>query len=185
MPTDSLATTSSGSKTSTIYNHALTDKKAEIRLVRMSPGLSESNDIVCQLETVELAAAPKYIALSYCWGDPNDPETIMLNGQVFKVTKNLFAALNMIRMLIEVNDAGLPFWIDAICIDQSNNLEKSAQVPRMRAIYSKATIVFSWLGEASTDSHLAFSFIKTWISIYETLSTTWSDEILTSSHLKA
>jgi len=104
MPADSLAATSSGSKTPAIYNHALTDKKAEIRLVRIFPSLSQSNDIVCQLETVELAAAPKYITLSYCWGDPNEPETIMLNGQVFKVTKNLFTALNTIRMLNEVKD---------------------------------------------------------------------------------
>ncbi|KAH9217334.1 heterokaryon incompatibility, partial [Leptodontidium sp. 2 PMI_412] len=40
-------------------------------------------------------------------------------------------------------------WIDAICIDQNNTQERSAQVARMREIYSKAISPLIWLGVAN------------------------------------
>lgn len=43
-------------------------------------------------------------------------------------------------------------WVDAICIDQSNEEEKTAQVRLMRTIYSEAEMVIIWLGkEVPTD----------------------------------
>ena len=38
-------------------------------------------------------------------------------------------------------------WIDAICIDQSNLIERSEQVALMQHIYAKAAAVLIWLGE--------------------------------------
>ncbi|KAJ8106822.1 hypothetical protein OPT61_g9288 [Boeremia exigua] len=38
-------------------------------------------------------------------------------------------------------------WMDAICIDQSNGLERNHQVPLMREIYSKTKRVIVWLGD--------------------------------------
>lgn len=37
-------------------------------------------------------------------------------------------------------------WIDALCIDQENDVEKSYQIPNMRFVYSKAAMVIAWLG---------------------------------------
>ncbi|KAF2491139.1 hypothetical protein BU16DRAFT_144507 [Lophium mytilinum] len=39
------------------------------------------------------------------------------------------------------------FWIDAVCIDQKNNEEKSHQVKMMGSIYKRAQTVLIWLGE--------------------------------------
>lgn len=39
------------------------------------------------------------------------------------------------------------YWIDAICIDQTNVRERNHQVQMMRQIYSNAESVFAWLGE--------------------------------------
>jgi hypothetical protein len=41
-------------------------------------------------------------------------------------------------------------WVDAICINQHNNQEKSHQVSMMGEIYKRDTQVLAWLGEAST-----------------------------------
>jgi hypothetical protein len=41
---------------------------------------------------------------------------------------------------------GLEFWIDALCIDQSNVSERNHQVAQMSQIYSNAWRVISWLG---------------------------------------
>jgi hypothetical protein len=44
-------------------------------------------------------------------------------------------------------------WIDAICINQGDNVEKSSQVAMMDVIYSKSETVVVWLGEE--DFHTA------------------------------
>jgi hypothetical protein len=113
---------------------------------------------------VEITHAPfddpqKYIALSYVWGSEEDPQNIAVNGGSFKVTKNLFQALQHLRHM-QGPDAGLPFWIDAICINQSDNVEKSRQVRLMTEIYSRACKVLVWLGPPDDDSELALAKMK-------------------------
>ena len=54
----------------------------------------------------------------------------------------------------------LPLWIDQICIDQSNAVEKSQQVHLMRSIYQRATNVYIWLGPASDDSDDAIAHLE-------------------------
>ena len=51
-------------------------------------------------------------------------------------------------------------WIDAICIDQSNLLERGEQVLLMRAIYRSASCVLIWLGEQDAESDLAFDIME-------------------------
>jgi hypothetical protein len=52
-------------------------------------------------------------------------------------------------------DRIIPIWIDAICIDQSNNLEKLQQIPLMGKVYSTASKVLVYLGEPSPYVHPA------------------------------
>jgi hypothetical protein len=51
------------------------------------------------------------------------------------------------------------FWIDAICIDQANVLERNHQVGLMKQIYTKAANVVVGLGREADHSDLAMSFI--------------------------
>jgi hypothetical protein len=48
------------------------------------------------------------------------------------------------------------FWIDQICINQSNNAEKSDQVKRMHQIYSEAESIIIYLGEPSENTSIAY-----------------------------
>lgn len=122
-----------------------------IRFIRIHPchshnPLDKSSPIKCTLETASLNhPLPPYEALSYCWGPKDQPKnTIHLNNDLpFEVTSNLHSALLRLR------HSSYPrlFWIDAICIDQSDIAERSSQVKHMQAIYSLATRVTIYLGE--------------------------------------
>lgn len=50
--------------------------------------------------------------------------------------------------------------MDAICLDQRNNDEKSRQLDRMPQIYGMALQVIVWLGEGTQSSDTAMDFIE-------------------------
>jgi hypothetical protein len=101
--------------------------------------------------------APTYQALSYEWGDPNGkPQTILLNGQPFEIRENLHQALQCMRPHI----SGVPMWIDAICINQTDTNEKNHQVRMMSVIYEQASIVRVWLGACTVSDEEAFVLIQ-------------------------
>ncbi|KAJ4371409.1 hypothetical protein N0V83_004626 [Neocucurbitaria cava] len=62
-----------------------------------------------------------------------------------------------IQQYQEDNPVSMPrLWIDAICINQEQNTERSHQVSMMRDIYTGAESVIVWLGLAQTNEELAF-----------------------------
>lgn len=66
-----------------------------------------------------------------------------MNGLGFPVTANLHSALRRLRA--ERVDR---VWVDALCINQHDDEERSHQVRRMSAIFRKANQVAVWLGDA-------------------------------------
>ena len=113
------------------------------------PNDRETADTVrCKVFPVTFASIPKYEALSYTWGAEDATETIELNGQRFKVRTNLYDALHHLRHKTEER----VIWVDAICINQKDNDERSCQVSIMPSIYSRAQKVLIWLGLRSYDS---------------------------------
>lgn len=73
---------------------------------------------------------------------------MILDGSPFRITYNLAAALKHLRATeLFADEAALPIWIDAICINQADLAERSQQVAIMGSIYSGARCVLSWLGE--------------------------------------
>ena len=78
-----------------------------------------------------------YMALSYTWGDPANMREIFVNGQPLIITQNAEACLRVLRSKQYVQD-GWKFWIDVICINQNDIIERASQVKRMREIYTKA-----------------------------------------------
>lgn len=98
------------------------------------------------LETVSLNINPKFKALSYTWGVPNLTKEITMGGVTVPITENLFTALQRLRC----EDV---LWIDAICINQFDGVEKSVQVQKMRRIYEAAESVVISLGPEADDSH--------------------------------
>ena len=96
------------------------------------------------LRPVSLDFEPKYEALSYTWGVSKKGRTIRVNAEHrVAVTDNLFLALQRLRRRYFKR----AHWVDAICINQSNNEERSQQVAMMARIYRQATCINVWLGE--------------------------------------
>ncbi|KAH9208817.1 heterokaryon incompatibility protein-domain-containing protein [Leptodontidium sp. 2 PMI_412] len=140
-----------------------TDSSRQIRLVILEPALSDEDDITCRLEVGETLGA-LYQSLSYVWGDPvPHSRTISLNDQPFSVTTSLYNALRNLRMITDDPTQSKAFWIDAICIDQKNDGERSEQVQKMASIYQAANRVVIWLGDYSEAEDDNFQFdLRTW-----------------------
>ncbi|KAJ5030042.1 heterokaryon incompatibility protein-domain-containing protein [Bipolaris maydis] len=100
-----------------------------------------------------------FAALSYVWGDQKNKQTIVLNGHEISVTANLEAALRMFQSGCEFNDK-FKLWVDALCINQDDLEERSAQIKMMRDIYGSAWSVISWLGEESSSSSAAIQLVR-------------------------
>jgi Heterokaryon incompatibility protein (HET) len=130
----------------------------EIRLLTILPGDNNST-LACSLKYVSLNDHPRYAALSYTWGDPSITQEILVNGQTFAATVNLVAALHHVPQLWrdkfpEDSTTQFIIWVDAVCIDQSNEVERGHQVMLMETLYSEAESVLAWLG-LGDDSALA------------------------------
>lgn len=110
--------------------------------------------ICCRLRTVPLrqieSGMVSYTALSYVWGSTELKRYIICNGHLKPVTLNLYDVLwELARGHHEVPRL---LWIDAICIDQDDNEDRTTQVQLMSSIYLKAKLVLVWLGNPSINS---------------------------------
>ncbi|PTB46402.1 uncharacterized protein TrAFT101_004143 [Trichoderma asperellum] len=130
-----------------------------IRLVSLQPG--SDNSIICELLIAEVHSNISYEAVSYTWGDPGDRQTVFIKSHKHERPRELFVTSNCVSALrrLRYQDRPRILWIDALSIDQSNLVERNHQVSLMAAIYSSATNVAIYLGEASEDSEQAINFI--------------------------
>ena len=149
-----------------IYNYEPLAEDGSIRLLKLLPG-SLQTPLQGALITVSLSG-PKihFDALSYCWGNPFDKAhpfyepfdilsyEIVLNGSVLRIKQNLYEAL------LQMRDYSEYLWADAICIDQSNETEKTRQIMLMREIYFQANSVIVWLGKSDETSDEAIQVIE-------------------------
>ncbi|KAF1960665.1 hypothetical protein CC80DRAFT_387660, partial [Byssothecium circinans] len=115
----------------------------------------------CTISHVSLGQTPPYLALSYTWGDSSQTGIILVGGAFFQVGKNLEIALAHLTK----DEEPLTLWIDALCIDQTDNVEKSEQVQQMQHIYSRAASVINWLGPAADYSDVAMDWIQQYGSL--------------------
>lgn len=97
---------------------------------------------------------PKYEALSYTWGAASDslPITLGSDGAQIKVTRNCHGALRNLRSQTSFR----LLWIDAICMNQQDNMEKTHQVRMMGQVYAASYRVDIYLGEETPSSRILF-----------------------------
>lgn len=139
-------------------------KPDKIRLLELLPG-SGDKQIVCALIETALSDNPAYEALSYCWGKDTVQEPVIIKhptGTDFSssVGANLFAALRQFRD----SESSIYLWVDALCINQSDEEERSNQVLLMRQIYEGAKKTRIWLGPEDENTWKAFSLMRKLVS---------------------
>lgn len=127
----------------------LPDPKTCIRLLKIL-SIVETRQISthCELTAWPFSDAPKYKAISYTWGAVTPIFPILLNGRRMDVRSNCVHTLQQASQ----HDDGGYIWVDAICINQSDNDEKSAQVAKMGEIYETAVQVLACVGPHGQDS---------------------------------
>ena len=134
----------------------------QFRLIKLLPG-QKKDGLIGSLITVDPTSAPQYVALSYVWGplceEGQDPPVIILDDTAIELRPNLDSAMRALRRL----DQNIHIWIDALCINQYDNMEKDMQIPLMVDIYRLSNSVAIWLGEAVSYGTVAFSFAR-WLN---------------------
>ena len=127
----------------------------EIRILTLAPGTY--NDILqgsFEVESLDYDDI-HYTAFSYTWSGPISERTIQIGQAPLRITENLAAALRHFRGPVRPKK----IWVDAICINQSDDEEKGFQVALMGDIYRNASRTWIWLGEESGDSDAAIDSI--------------------------
>ncbi|KAH7035809.1 heterokaryon incompatibility protein-domain-containing protein [Microdochium trichocladiopsis] len=134
--------------------------RAQIRLLTLEPAApslprnrnndnnkdNEAQQLSCSLSVVSLNDKPRFVALSYVWGDVEGSSTgIVVDNSAIQVTRNLGDALLWHRGW----HADLPIWADAVCINQDDPAEKGHQIELMARVYQEAAKVICWLGPST------------------------------------
>ncbi|CAN9314445.1 unnamed protein product [Alternaria sp. RS040] len=127
-----------------------------IRILHLDPASEPSSNISGSLHETSLQNPVAYDALSYEWGAPEPGFSIGVGNGSIQVTKNCYEALLRLRHRARKRK----LWIDAICIDQRDEKDKSHQVAMMTDIYSKADRVIVWLGESTPESDYALAWCQ-------------------------
>jgi len=115
-----------------------------------------------------------YEALSYIWGAEDSPLEVLIdlasNGSnddaaeiliVVSTNPLRYASLSVGQNLegslrhLRSKDTNRVLWIDAICINQADVIERNVQVSRMGDIFKMAERVIVWVGPSTEDSRLA------------------------------
>ncbi|KAK3068797.1 hypothetical protein LTR53_013343 [Teratosphaeriaceae sp. CCFEE 6253] len=99
-----------------------------------------------QSVSLQDAARPNYEAVSYCWTELPGFKPVRINGVL---TSAPASALHVLTSLLKAG-TDRRLWIDALCIDQENLAERSAQVALMHEVYAKSQRVLIWLGDADS-----------------------------------
>jgi hypothetical protein len=97
-------------------------------------------------------------AISYCWESDVRDQEVVVDGIKIAIPTNLEALLQHLRYLPEAR-SGIGFWVDGLCINQDQLLEKNHQVRLMKQIYERAVAVIVWLGPDDRGSDMALDFL--------------------------
>ncbi|KAM0425949.1 hypothetical protein ACHAPT_008888 [Fusarium lateritium] len=126
----------------------------DTRVAILEPAETFNEPLRLTLKRVSLSGLgrARYEALSYVWGPITGDRRVYCDGKVIRVTPNCESALRHLRFKKKPRT----LWIDALCINQSSNAEKSRQVPLMGDIYESASRVLIWLGPGSKEIAAVF-----------------------------
>jgi hypothetical protein len=141
---------------------ALSESDREFRLLRLLPASTQDElshePVKCSIFTFDPKKAPRYCALSYVWGPSTDQKPLLVNNLLLYITRNLDEALRHLRSSIYVQSDFI--WIDAVCINQKDEAEKTRLVGCMKETFTNSAYTLSWLGSTYDILSPAFESIE-------------------------
>jgi hypothetical protein len=159
------------------YNQFLKLEKNQIRLVYITPEnieqfiASGKQSLFITIQHASLEEVKGAVALSYCWGDPNDKKAVFADGKLLYIPSTLWRAIRwqypqgggstyaLPDSLEDDRPGAAIFWADAICINQNDVVEKNLQIPLMGTIYGQARQVLVYVNETN-DSFSTMVYMK-------------------------
>lgn len=131
-----------------------------IRVATIHPGVGDDNVLVdLHIESFTIHSLPRYETLSYVWGSTEAPQLVYIGDcdrTTLQVTANLKTAMQHLRYL----DQERVMWVDCLCIKQSDDIEKGAEVARMGELFAWAAHVVVWLGPEANGSGMAMERLE-------------------------
>lgn len=130
-----------------------------IRVLHLSKG-NKADPLHGRLEVCQLKYFPEYEALSYTWGtasgDSSRTRKLYLgrDWSILPITVNCEAALRALRL----PNADRRIWVDAICINQDDDSERTRQVQLMPVIYATATQVVIYIGNERKQMDIGWTY---------------------------
>ena len=143
------------------FRYQKLQSEENIRLLKYSY-TGTSQEISYEIVEKRLAEiSGQFVAMSYRWGilRPDRPLPLANPTSYVLVTRIVKTMLEHIVGDLDV----LYIWIDAVCIDQNNTLEKNSQVSMMGKIFSSARSVRVWLGRSTRE--MDESFLWFWLKL--------------------
>ncbi|KAK0748903.1 heterokaryon incompatibility protein-domain-containing protein [Schizothecium vesticola] len=137
---DNVTQSSEGSPNNSFAYQPLNNSASEFRVLILQP--AEAFDVETRLMRCNLDLPPKFECLSYVWGKPELIDVIRVDDQKLFITSNLSYILRHLRLKFQSR----LLWVDAVCINQCNKQERSAQVQHMGAIYGSCEKDLVWVG---------------------------------------
>lgn len=145
------------------FYYPLDDCKRQIRLCQISLPSEHTLELLVSLKVHSLESVTgHFVALSYVWGSKDCMVPIGVNGSKHLITRNLCTQMCRLR---KSGYTGM-VWIDALCINQLDETEQTAQVELMDRVFRGAKAVFvgldddvTHLSEAASDHTLVSAII--------------------------
>ncbi|KAF2197295.1 hypothetical protein GQ43DRAFT_444377 [Delitschia confertaspora ATCC 74209] len=123
----------------------------QIRLLR----LYQDNEgrFIGEMDIFPLNNCPPFFTASYVWGEKiySERHITFQNGELL-VLMNLEPFLEMVTTHANFSPKTW-WWIDSLCINQTDLQERSAQVAIMEDIYKAAKTVIIWLGDKREENN--------------------------------
>jgi hypothetical protein len=128
-----------------LFTHNPLPVSTSYRLVRLLHTAGEGSPAF-EISEHETGYLPCYSALSYRWGSDSTLQEISLSGKRFQVRQNLWHFLNQLYLGRDCSY----YWIDALCINQNDLIERNNYVFQVGEVYRNAQRVLIWLGHYQT-----------------------------------
>ncbi|KAM7192885.1 Heterokaryon incompatibility protein (HET) domain containing protein, partial [Naviculisporaceae sp. PSN 640] len=134
------------SSLSTVYPRRLGSE--EFRLIILKPPQHPDDPVHLTLETYHRDNCPDYEATSYCWGGEegdnslSDHVFVGPHWDIILTTRNCRSMLQYLRPRRGLRTV----WVDAICINQNDVIERGDQVAAMEKTYRRCMRLVVYLG---------------------------------------
>lgn len=105
---------------------------------------------------------PSYDAISYTWADEKGDSAATEGVYIMNGRSKIYVTRNCVKVLRQLRHQKKRWlvWIDAICIDQHSDLDRTHQVSLMSRIYMSANKVIAYTGEATQESNRLFDWMN-------------------------